>query len=236
MQSMDFTLTEDNPEHPAIGLIVLQSDETMEHELRGWLPDHYRLFHTRIPNQVDIHAESLDAMQHALPASTRLLPQTTDFSVIVYGCTSASTVIGEEKVASIIQAVFPKTMVTNPLTAIKAQLQSHNAKRIALLTPYVPEVSQSLIDVLEQSGISVVNAASFFEGKDNRVARISAASITKALKDLAQGQDIDAIVASCTNLRTAGLLEKVQTQLGIPVLSSNSSLAWHIQTHIQKTT
>lgn len=229
MKKFDFTLQTDSAEHPAIGLVVLQSDESMEHELKRWLPEHYRLFHTRIPNDQSIGSSSLQAMKDHLPSTVSLLPSHTRFDVIVYGCTSASTVIGEAAVETAIQSVFPAARVTNPLTAIKAQLEHLQAKRIALLTPYVPDVSAAMVDQLEHAGLVITDSASFHEALDHRVARISQQSLIDAIVQLNQNSDNDAIIASCTNLRTFELLEKTSALCGCPVISSNSAVAWHIQ-------
>ncbi len=230
MKAFQFDVEEDHPDEPAVGLIVLQTDETMEHELRHWLPSKVRLFHSRIPNSVDINSDSLHAMKQVLPATAALLPSTTTFKVIAYGCTSAATVIGEQAVTDAVQSVFPKVAVTNPLSAIKARLTSLNARRIALLTPYVLAVSQALINSLNNDGYQVVQVGSFNESRDDRVARIASHSLMQALEALASEGDVDAIVASCTNLRMAGLLQQATDRLGLPVISSNSALAWHIQT------
>jgi maleate isomerase len=228
MEHLSFELKADDDASPAVGLVVLQSDETMEHELRHWLADSVRLFHTRIPNEVEISHDSLHRMKAALPAATSLLPSSTDFKVIVYGCTSGTTVIGEQAVTDAIRSIFPGAQVTNPLSAIKAQLLAIKAKRIALLTPYVPDVSKALMDELESEGIEVVRGASFHESRDDRVARISPESLNSAIEALATPNNIDAIVASCTNLRTFDILEEASIKVGIPVISSNSALVWHI--------
>ena len=229
MTSLRFTLDEDNPAQPAIGLVVLQSDETMEHELRQWLPAHFRLFHTRIPNSQTIDAQSLQAMQDHLPDSVSLLPAHTDFRVIVYGCTSASTLIGEAAVTTAIQCVFPNSAVTNPISAVKAQLNHLSAQRLAVLTPYEAAVSAALCDNLEADGYQIVRAGSFNETADHRVARISTSSLLAAIEMLAAERDIDAVFASCTNLRTHDLIEEASARIGCPLISSNSALAWHIQ-------
>lgn len=230
IKQLPFELEPDAIDCPAVGLIVLQSDETMEHELRFWLPDSVRLFHSRIPNAVEITQDSLQRMKAALPEAVSLLPDTTDFKVIVYGCTSGTTIIGEKIVEQAVQRIFPQAKVTNPLTAIKARLSSLGAQRIALLTPYVPDVSAALVKELEKSGFDVIRGASFHESRDNRVARISQRSLQDAIEHLAEPHDIDAIVASCTNLRTYHLLQHPPTPLPLPVISSNSALTWHIQT------
>ncbi|MGQ7844823.1 maleate cis-trans isomerase family protein [Granulosicoccus sp. 3-233] len=228
IQVLPFEIDEDSEHLPAVGLVVLQTDETMEHELRLWLPDSIRLFHSRIPNSVDISNDSLQQMKQALPASVALLPSTTPFRVIVYGCTSATTVIGEQAVSDAVRGVFPGVAVSNPLSAIKAQLDVLQVCRPALLTPYVPEVSRALIDALQTPERQLVSVASFNESRDDRVARIARSSLMHSLDMLARDGRPDAIVASCTNLRTHGLIEEASQRLGIPVISSNSALAWHV--------
>lgn len=233
MKTLPFTLHIDEPSEPAIGLVVLQSDETMEHELRHWLPNHYRLFHTRVSNSQQIDQNSLYAMKDRLPGSVSLLPSNTAFRVIAYGCTSASTVIGEQAVSDAIRSVFPDCVVTNPISAIKAQLSHLNAHRIALLTPYTPELSEAMRQLLTDSGFKLVHTATFNETRDEHVARISADSISDAIRDLAAPRNIDALVCSCTNLRTYSLLDAMSKEVGRPVISSNSAMAWHIQNLVQ---
>lgn len=229
MQTLPFTLFDDDPLKPAIGLVVLQSDETMEHEMRRWLPDHYRLFHTRIPNSQEISEKSLCEMKARLPQCVSLLPSNTNFRVIAYGCTSASTVIGEQAVSDAIHSVIPECAITNPVTAIVAQLSHICAKRIALLTPYTPEVTKPIHTLLTSEGFDIVHLATFNEPMDERVARISPQSISDAICQLGAQQDIDALVTSCTNLRTFSLINHMSKKIACPVISSNSAMAWHIQ-------
>ncbi|MFK7996090.1 MAG: hypothetical protein AB8B87_18270 [Granulosicoccus sp.] len=229
MQTLPYSLTADDASCPAIGLVILQSDETMEHELKHWLPDAYRLFHTRIPNSQEINEHTLQAMKAKLPESVALLPAHTQFRVIAYGCTSASTLIGEDAVTSAIRSAIGDTAVTNPISAIKAKLRDIKAKRIALLTPYAPDISTALVTHLENSAFSIVCSATFNETQDHHVARISRESLLSAIKHLGENQDIDALVASCTNLRTQELLIEASESIGCPVVSSNSALAWHIE-------
>ncbi|MDO7707412.1 MAG: Asp/Glu racemase, partial [Loktanella sp.] len=45
---------------------------------------------------------------------------------------------------------------------------------------------------------------------------------------LAQKGGIDALFLSCTNLRTLDVIAKLETETGLPVLSSNQVLAWDL--------
>ena len=40
--------------------------------------------------------------------------------------------------------------------------------------------------------------------------------------------EAEAIFLSCTNLRTLDIIAPLESELGIPVLSSNQVLAWHM--------
>ena len=40
--------------------------------------------------------------------------------------------------------------------------------------------------------------------------------------------DCDGLFLSCTNLRTLDVIEEMEARLGMPVLSSNQVLAWHL--------
>lgn len=211
----------------AVGLIVLQTDEVMEDELRQWLPLTTRLYHSRIPNDDIVTEATLTAMHAHLPEVTRLLPK-LDYSALVYGCTSGATFIGEQQVTDAINTVLPGVPVTTPITAVKARLRDLGVKRIGLLTPYEPHVSQTIQDHLEAEGFEIASACAFFENRDKMVCQISESSIRDAVMELA-ATDCDAVFGSCTNLRIAGILDELNKTAGKPVLTSNSALAWHIE-------
>lgn len=227
MQQMPYQTQDYFADAKAVGLIVLQTDEVMEDELRQWLPNTTRLYHTRIPNDDVITEDTLNAMHAHLPQVTRLLPP-VDYDVLVYGCTSGATFIGEQRVSDAIHTVLPGVAVTTPITAVKAQLKHLGVKRIGLLTPYEPHVSEAVQQHLQGAGFDISSAVAFFEKQDKLVCRISEDSIRQAVKTLA-ATDCDAIFGSCTNLRIAGILDELNHTSGKPVLTSNSALAWHIQ-------
>ena len=59
-------------------------------------------------------------------------------------CTSGALVIGEQKVADRVREARPGMRVTDPVTAARAALDALAVKRIALLTPYVRRINESL--------------------------------------------------------------------------------------------
>ncbi len=228
MIQRNFETTDHYANGVCVGLIVLQTDEVMEEELRNWLPTQTRLFHTRIASGADVTTETLLAMRDKIPEVTAMLPPSAPISVVAYGCTSGTTLIGEDTVRELIQQVLPNALVTNPLTAVKAKLADLDAKKIGILTPYLPEVTNEMTAHLQSHGFNIVSAASFYEKQEATVCRIDEQSISAALKEIAAQEKCDALFASCTNLRTYHFIDRISHDLGIPVISSNSALAWHI--------
>ena len=90
----DFHLSSDENIPSPMGLIVLQVDETIESEFReAFGTSKKQIFVTRIPSGLEVTAETLTSMEQHIKASAKLLPQSREFSVIGYGCTSASAII-----------------------------------------------------------------------------------------------------------------------------------------------
>ena len=212
-----------------IGMIVLSSDQTLELEFRTLLDfEGVALYHARIPNEMDITEETLAKMEAELPITASLLPGSFNFDVIGYGCTSGTTVIGEDQVEKAIRTSHPGILVTNPLTACKAAFSALNLKRIAFLTPYAPAITKSMRDNLIEEGFQIPVTASFYESDDFVVGRITSNSILESVKKIGARDDCDGVFVSCTNLRAASVIESAEEYLGKPVTSSNHALAWHL--------
>lgn len=212
-----------------LGVIVLQTDQTIEHELRSLLSiDGVAWYHARIPNAMHVSAETLAQMATDLPAAAKLLPSDFDFDALAYACTSGALVIGEEAVAELVQETHTNKPVTNPLTACKAAFDALGLKKIGFLTPYSPQVSQAMRDHLAAAGYNLVTTASFYEDDDFKVGRISPDSICAAMKTMVAEHELDGIFVACTSLRVADLIVKAEAELGVAITSSNHALAWHL--------
>lgn len=227
---LDFETDEGIGTRANMGVIVLETDETLEHEFAQMMDlEGVALYHSRIPMVAEIKPETLAQMEADLPASVQLLPKSLSFDVIGYGCTSASTVIGSDKVAAAIKSICPTAQVTDPLAAIIAAGKHLGAQRLGFVTPYVAEVSAQMRGKLEDVGFTITAFGSFEEGNDQVVARITEASILKAAQHVAQVAPCDAIVISCTNLRCLNIIDEIEARTGVAVISSNQALAWHMQ-------
>lgn len=212
-----------------IGLLVLESDQTMEWEMRlmTHLPS-VSFYHARLANDVVVTPETLANMEAELPVAAGLLPQYLRISALGYGCTSGSTIIGEDRVADILDAAHPGVPSSNPLTAAKAALKVLGVRRLGLVTPYTPDVTQAMQDRFEDAGIQITTVGSFYEDSDEVVGRIDPAAILEAAISVGNPDTVDGVFISCTSLRAAGIIEQAEAALGKPVTASNHALAWHL--------
>lgn len=226
MTGLSFTLDTLTPKR--LGLIVLQTDETIEQDFRRLLPSDVSLHVSRIPSGAEVTRATLKKMEGHLTTSAGLFPRAVEFDAVGYACTSAASVIGPSRVGELVARGTATRAVTDPVTSLIAACRALGVGRIALLSPYVADVSEGLRRVLAENGVETPAFGSFDIADDATVVRISGKSITDAALALARQQEVDAIFLSCTNLRTLDLIVPLESAVGKPVLSSNQVLAWHL--------
>ncbi len=216
-----------------LGLIVLQSDITIEDEFRYFLDGlPISLLVNRIPFENEVTIDTLKAMEQHIETSMSLFPIDAQFDVLGYGCTSGALHIGDDSISNLVQGARQCSYVSNPMQAAVASFQALEAKNIAYLAPYSEQVSQSMVDKVEQHGVTVTTAATFNEHQDKEVGRIAPESIKKACIELAKESNVDAIFVACTNMKCASIIPEVEQETGIATLSSNQALAWHMLNQI----
>lgn len=224
-----YTLTGPLGDAATLGLVVLQPDETIEKDFyRFCYAKGVALHVTRIPSADTVSPETLTAMEAALPASARLLPAAARFDCVGYACTSGATLIGPERVAALVSAEVETRRVTNPLTASLAAFDALQVRKVSILSPYVDSVAAAIEKAFAAKGLRVPTSLSFGEDVEARVARIDPASIADAALALARQAPTEALFLSCTNLRTFDVIDQIETATGLPVISSNQALLWHM--------
>jgi maleate isomerase len=186
------------------------------------------VYHARLANDVVVTPETLANMEAELPIAAGLLPDYLRLDAIGHGCTSGSTIIGEDRVAEIIAKAHPGIPSTNPLTAAKAAIASLGVKRLGLLTPYSPDVTEAMQARVDAAGISVQVVGSFYEESDLIVGRIDPASILQGAISVGSSDKVDGVFISCTSLRAASVIPSAERALNKPVTASNHALAWHL--------
>ncbi len=169
-------------ERAAIGLLVLATDQTMEHEFRHLirLPG-VAVYGARLYNDANITPETLRAMCPLIAPATELILPGSRLDVVAFGCTSASMALGEEEVFRQIRRARPEVACTTPITAAFAAFKAFGARRIGVMTPYAPEVNAVVRAYLDAHGVEVAAFATFDKRDDREAARISVDSIAAGI-------------------------------------------------------
>jgi len=229
MQAPGYRLTGPIGTKATIGLIVLQVDETIEQDFRRLYSDPgVALYVSRISSGADLTPDTIAEMEAALPRAAGLLPPAAQFDVVGYGCTSGTTLIGAERVAGLVAANANTGAVTDPLSAGFAALAALGAGSVAIVSPYVAAVADPIRAAFEARGFAVPATQAFGEKIEARVARIDPRSIAGAAMEVGCVPGVEAVFLSCTNLRTLDIIDDLEDRLGLPVVSSNQALAWHM--------
>jgi maleate isomerase len=213
----------------SIGLIVLATDFTIEHEWRQIMTNlrGVALYQSRILNDTQITPETLRAMDPLIADAANLILPGSELDVVAFGCTSAAMAIGEEKVFERIRTVRPKAKCTTPITGAFAAFRALGARRIGVLTPYRADVNHIVASYIRRAGFEVPVFGSFNEQNDGIVAKISPQSILNGILAIRERAAIDAVFVSCTSVRLAEAAAGIERQIGLPVTSSNHAMAWH---------
>src|SRR5215207_479769 len=214
-RNIPFTLDDGIARKASLGLIVLATDHTIEHEWRAMLTEieGVAFYESRLWNSASITPETLAEMERDIAYATKLIRPGERIDVMAFACTSGAMVIGDEKIAARIHEERPRIPCTNPIAAAVAAMQALGSRRMALLTPYIARINTMMRDYIVDRGIEV--------------ARIDARSVEDAVLELGRHPSVDAVFVSCTSLRAAERIEALEAKLGKPVTSSNHALAWH---------
>ena len=226
-QQMPFTLNDGAPSKAAIGLITLSNDITIEPEINTFLPiPGVALYANRIPFSDNTTVETLRSMEADISATAALINPGESLDVVIFGCTSGTMSIGDDVVRARILEAKPEVETTDPITAGLTGLRHLGCQRVAVLTPYADDVNAVVADFIGSKGMEVGVRGSFKRVSAAEMCRVAPESIYEA--GLALGrQAVDGLFISCTALHVSPILERLETDLGKPVVSSNQALAWH---------
>lgn len=212
-----------------LGLMVPANNTTMEPELRAWM-DGAQCTTLRIPRGQGLlgPAEIPAYVAQALELAKTWDRNATD--IVAYGCTAAGFIGGPARDAEIqagLAQITGRPVVTTA-SAMVAALRHIGAQRIAVVTPYLDLVNERLRAYLEQSGITVLNLASFMAQTTDELARITPQQIAALARETMVPQ-ADALFIACSQLPTKGILDGLECEFGKPVWSSIKATAWQAQ-------
>lgn len=220
---------------PSVGLIILTTDLTCERDfsiLSKASDLEFNQYVNRIRFINPMTQQNLTSMLCDLTTVAADILPSCSLDAVVFCCTSASALIGEQAIKDAIWQSKPNTKVITTASASVASLLAKGYKKISLLTPYSKSVSKGVAKYFTDSGVDVVSLT-YMDIKDDRdVARLSIESITAAAK-AAIAPSAEALFISCTAMRVVEIKTALEKELGIPIFSSNYSTFWQTMKALQ---
>jgi maleate cis-trans isomerase len=212
-----------------IGLIVPPTNTVNEAEWAQLMPRGVT-FHThRMRLHADTTSEQGRAALHAdLDAAFAMLaPARVD--VIAYACTAGSMV---SPANSLPDALSQRNSVAAVTTAasIVAALKALGAARLSVATPYCERLNAHETHFLGDNGFEVASITGLGIGAGGpheypRIAETPLEDIAaQARASFVRGSD--ALLITCTDFPTLPLIEALEAELGVPVVTSNQATLW----------
>lgn len=212
-------------ERPSVGLIVLNTDFTFERDFLRMYTDqkpNYDFYFNRIHFANPMTPESLAAIGDDLTeASAGILPN-YDLDLVVFNCTSSSSIVGDEAIELAIKESKPTAKVLTTSQAVVENFKARGFKKVSILTPYSEEVSSLLRDYLQRNGVEIASSMYMDMSDDRDVAFLPPNEIISAAK-AATHDEADALFISCTAMRSAEIIPEIEAAIGKPVFTSNQA-------------
>ena len=146
--------------------------------------------------------------------------------VVMYGCTSATLTHGpafDQDLAAKIRQTMGAPSVT-AAGSLVAAIQALRVRRIGFSSPYVGTINDQAVAFFADAGIETVRRADIGRELGNYGQGELTPDDVYDLALKADAPDVQAIVLSCTDMRSVEAVERLESDLGKPVITSNQAM------------
>jgi maleate isomerase len=208
------------------GIIVPSGNAVAEAEIRAMLPPGVAPLFTRLALRGSSEPE-LIGMLSGLEDAAKLLAD-AGVGKIVFHCTAVSTfaphLAGDIR-ARIEQATGIAAFATSD--AILAAVKALDMSPLTLLTPYIEPVHAREIAFLAAHGIDVVDGGCLGINTNAEMATLAPSALFEWVARHRPAQ-CGGCFLSCTAIRSAGIIARLEQHLSRPVITSNQAMVWHL--------
>jgi maleate isomerase len=223
-----------------IGLMVPSSNVTIETELPVLLrsreevrPEERFTIHSARLRMRHVTAEELLAMN---AQTDRAAGELADLApdVVATGCLVAIMAQGPgyhetaegQITARLEQEGAGTTPVVSSAGALVAALQTLGARRIGLITPYEPPLTQRVVEYLEDAGVQVGDAVSLAVPDNRAVAALDPSDLERHWRRLDLAGCDALVLSACVQMPSLAAIDAVERACGLPTLSAATATAW----------
>ena len=221
------------------GVLVPFTNSNLEPDMALLRPDGVSMHFARmggydadeIPDEAQMQGLGAADLEEPLALLSGVKPD-----VILYGCTSATLTHGPEFDRALTAKLNRQWRTNGDRSGSLVQaLQAIGAKTIGFASPYVPNINDMAIDFLARSGIKTIARSEVQETLDNDGQGGLTPDRVYELGCGAEHKNADAIVLSCTDMRSVEVIDALEERLGKPVVTSNQAMLFTCLQKLQMT-
>jgi len=212
-----------------IGVLVPFTNVNLESDM-GLLCPTGVSFHTARLGGYDVNKIPDEEQMAGLGASDLTEPLTllagARPDIVLYGCTSATLSHGltfDQDLTAKIHAIMGVPTVTAAGALVRA-LKHMGITRVGFASPYVGEINLRAAAFLADAGIKTVRTHDIGRDLGNYGQGELTPNEVFDLACAADHADAEAIVLSCTDMRSVETIERLENNIGKPVICSNQAM------------
>lgn len=210
-----------------LGVIVPANNAVLEPELWSRLPPGVAVYATRILAKGDLTPDTVVRMEQVVDRAVDELAA-TGVDVIVYADMVTTFIMGDGWNEAKTAAITDRTGIRciSAWTALVAALDALGIHRFALGTPYPRPIHALVRPFFERRGFGVTTDRTLDILKVTDVPRVTGDRVQELVRDL-KPTGCDGVVLLATDLPTFAVVDAIEAEIGLPVLTSNQTLLWH---------
>lgn len=210
-----------------IGYIVPSSGTVMEAEWRRVTPEGVHLVGSRVLID-DVSVEGVRSASRQLDRAAREVASAGVHAVVQVG-TPLGFVAGPRSARALAERLQRITGVPT-ITMIEAcveALRHLHLSRVVVATPYIDELNVLLRGFLEASGFDVLAVQGLGIRSNVQINALDRGTVYRAARDVfTSASSADGVFISSGGWPTFDVLRALETDLAVPVVSSNSAALW----------
>jgi maleate isomerase len=208
-----------------IGLLIPSSSSTQEPEFARAVPPHVTVHATRMPLTKIQDDHTARVVQDIEIESRKLADAEVD--VIALPATAPSSRKGAGGDQELIKRITDATgkPATTASTALLQVLARLGLKRLVIGAPWSTTVNQSVVAFLTANGYEVLDNQALGHVDNLEVGRLDESTAYEMGRRVDR-PDAEIVMLACGNWRTMGVIERLERELGKPVVSTNLVTLW----------
>jgi maleate isomerase len=219
-------MNQDRPARKRIALLVPSSNTTMENDLHDHLDKERFSVHTsRMYLEETTAAAERTMLETAAPEAAALVG-TAGPDLLVFGCTSAGSLGGPGYDREVCDRLggLAGCPALGVLSSVAEALRRRGLRRLAVITPYVDELTDSIAGSLCGQGFEVPVRGGLGIDVNVELARPTPEEIVAFVTSTVGTTPVDGVLVSCTNFRALEALPRLTEATNVPVVTSNSAV------------